>query len=122
MAEVAGTLRTLLENLLQTRLPVRLRAWDGSETGPPEAPVVVVSRRRAVRRLIWQPNALGLARAYVSGDIDVKGDLYEALGRLAALLWRAPESTSLPVRAVAGDLLRLGAVGAQPKPPPEEIA
>ena len=122
MAEVAGTLRTLLENLLQTRLPVRLRAWDGSETGPPEAPVVVVRRRRAVRRLMWQPNELGLARAYVSGDIDVKGDLYEALARLAALLWRAPDARSLPVRAVAGDLLRLGAIGAQPKPPPEEIS
>jgi cyclopropane-fatty-acyl-phospholipid synthase len=122
MAEVAGTLRTLLENLLQTRLPVRLRAWDGSETGPPEAPVVVVRRRRAVRRLMWQPNELGLARAYVSGDIDVKGDLYDALARLAALLWRAPDARSLPVRAVAGDLLRLGAIGAQPKPPPEEIS
>jgi cyclopropane-fatty-acyl-phospholipid synthase len=118
----AAKLKTLLENLLQTPIPVRLRAWDGSEAGPSDSPVMVIRHRRAMRRLMWQPNELGLARAYVSGEIDVKGDLYEALDRLSALLYRAPDLHGLPVRAVAGDLLKLRIVGPQPRPPIEEMA
>jgi cyclopropane-fatty-acyl-phospholipid synthase len=118
---IAPKIRTLLENMLQTPIPVRLRAWDGSEAGPVGTPVLVIRHRRALRRLLWQPNELGLARAYVAGEIDVEGDLYDALSRLAALIWRAPDIRGLPVRAVAADLLRLGIVGTQPKPPPEEM-
>jgi cyclopropane-fatty-acyl-phospholipid synthase len=84
--------------------------------------VLVIRHRRALRRLMWQPNELGLARAYVSGEIDVEGDLYEALNRLAALIWRAPDIRGLHARAIAGDALRLGIIGMQPKPPPEEMA
>jgi cyclopropane-fatty-acyl-phospholipid synthase len=118
----APKLKALLENLLEAPIPIRLRAWDGSEAGPVHPPVLVIHRRRALRRLMWQPNELGLARAYVAGDIDVEGDLYDALGRLAALIWRPADIRGLPIRAVARDLLRLGIVGTQPKPPPEEIA
>ncbi len=120
--DTATKLRTLLENLLQTTLPVRLRAWDGTESGPPGPPVVIIRHRRALRRLMWQPNDLGLARAYISGEIDVDGDLYEALTRVKALIWRSADAGGMPVREVAGDLVRLGVPGPQPKPPPEEIA
>jgi cyclopropane-fatty-acyl-phospholipid synthase len=119
---IAPTIKALLENLLQAPIPIRLRAWDGSEAGPADTPTLVIRHRRALRRLMWQPNELGLARAYVAGEIDVEGDLYTALDRLAALIWRTPDLQGLPVRAVAGDLLRLGIVGTQPKPPPEEMA
>jgi cyclopropane-fatty-acyl-phospholipid synthase len=119
---IAPKIKALLENLLQAPIPIRLRAWDGSEAGPAETPVLVIRHRRALRRLMWQPNELGLARAYVAGEIDVEGDLYTALDRLAALIWRKPDMEGLPIRAVAGDLLRLGIVGTQPKPPPEEMA
>ncbi len=117
----AVKLKQLLENLLQAPLSVRVRAWDGSEAGPDDGPVLVVRRRRALRRLMWQPNELGLARAYVSGDLDLEGDLYDALTRLTALIWRAPGLEDVPIRAVAADLLRLGIAGAQPKPPLEEM-
>ena len=119
---IAPKVKNLLESLLQAPIPIRLRAWDGSEAGPADTPVLVIRHRRALRRLMWQPNELGLARAYVAGEIDVEGDLYSALDRLAALIWRAPDLRGMPVRAVAGSLLRLGVVGTQPKPPPEEIA
>jgi cyclopropane-fatty-acyl-phospholipid synthase len=118
---VAPKIITLLENLLQVPIPVRLRAWDGTEAGPVDGPILIIRHRRALRRLMWQPNELGLARAYVAGEIDVEGDLYDALGRLAALIWRAPDIRGLPMRAVAGDLLRLGVIGTQPAPPPEEM-
>jgi len=120
-ASVAARLKTLLERLLQAPIPVRLRAWDGSESGPPGTPVLVIRHRRALRRLMYQPNELGLARAYVAGEIDIEGDLYDALNRLVALVWRAPDLRGLPIRAVVGDLVRLGVLGTQPKPPPEEM-
>lgn len=117
----ATKVKSLLETMLQTPMPVRLRAWDGSEAGPADAPLVTVRHRRALRRLMWQPNQLGLARAYVSGEIDVEGDLYDVLARLAPLLWRAPGLTDIPLRTVAAEALKLGIIGSQPKPPPEEM-
>jgi cyclopropane-fatty-acyl-phospholipid synthase len=62
-------------------LPVRVRAWDGSEAGPAGGPVAVLRSPRALRRALWSPGELGLARAYVSGDLDVDGDLTEGLRR-----------------------------------------
>ncbi|MCY1143936.1 cyclopropane-fatty-acyl-phospholipid synthase [Actinoplanes sp. Pm04-4] len=120
-ATTATKLQGVLEALLQTPLPVRIRAWDGSTAGPFDAPVLIIRHRRALRRLMWQPNELGLARAYVAGELDVEGDLYDALNRLSALLWRAPDVKDVPIRHVAGDLVRLGVLGTQPKPPPEEM-
>lgn len=49
----AHRLAVLVEDALGAPLPVRLRAWDGSETGPSDAPVVVLRSRRALRRLLW---------------------------------------------------------------------
>jgi cyclopropane-fatty-acyl-phospholipid synthase len=117
----ASKLRTVLETLLQIPLPVRLQAWDGSVAGPDSAPTLIIRHKRALRRIMWQPNELGLARAYVSGEMDVEGDLYEALNRLAALVWRSPDIRDIPLREVVGDMLRLGIVGTNPKPPPEEM-
>ena len=117
----ASRLLGVLEAMLQTPLPIRLRAWDGSTAGPADAPTLVIRHKRALRRIMWQPNELGLARAYVSGEIDVEGDLYDALSRLSALLWAGPDLHRMPVREVAADLIRLGVLGTQPKPPPEEM-
>jgi len=117
----ASRLLGVLEAMLQTPLPIRLRAWDGSTAGPADAPTLVIRHKRALRRIMWQSNELGLARAYVSGEIDVEGDLYDALSRLSALLWAGPDLHRMPVREVAADLIRLGVLGTQPKPPPEEM-
>src|SRR3954468_13318746 len=111
----------LLEALLQIPVPLRIRAWDGSTAGPDGAPTLVIRHRRALRRLMWSPNDIGLARAYVSGEIDLEGDIYEALNRLAGLVWRAPDLRDVPISTVAADLLRLGILGTQPKLPPEEM-
>jgi cyclopropane-fatty-acyl-phospholipid synthase len=111
----------LLEALLQVPIPVRIRAWDGSTAGPADAPTLIIRHRRALRRLLWQPNELGLARAYVAGEIDLDGDLYEAITRLADLVWRSPDIRDVPMRTVVSDAVRLGVLGTQPKPPPEEM-
>lgn len=123
---VAERLGRLLEQMLGVRLPLRLRGWDGSEAGPEGAPVVVFRNRAALRRLLWQPNELGLGRAYVAGDIELDGDLYEALRRLDDLLWGQPERRSKLSGTSRGevvrDLVRLGALGRQPRPPAEEAS
>jgi cyclopropane-fatty-acyl-phospholipid synthase len=106
-------------------LPVRLRGWDGSLAGPPGAPVVVVRSRRALRRLLWAPDQLGLGRAYVAGEIDVEGDVFatfaalRSVGRLAQP-GPTPATTLRERRELLGIALRLGAIGPEPSPPAEE--
>ncbi|MDQ1689682.1 MAG: cyclopropane-fatty-acyl-phospholipid synthase [Frankiaceae bacterium] len=118
----ADRLRELLHDVLGQDPGLRVRAWDGSESGPEGAPATVTLRsRRALRRLAWDPNELGLGRAYVSGDIDVDGDLYAAL-RMAGV-GRPSNGPGMgwSERAKAGRIAaRLGAVGRRPAPPPEE--
>ncbi len=41
-AGAAGQMAEVVQPLFGGTLPVRLRAWDGSEAGPAGAPVVVV--------------------------------------------------------------------------------
>ncbi|MFJ9945842.1 class I SAM-dependent methyltransferase [Streptomyces erythrochromogenes] len=88
MTDAAPRLAALAETLLGGPLPVRIRAWDGTEAGPPDGPVLVVRGRRALRRMLWKPGELGLARAWVAGDLTVDGDLFELLDRVAGLLWQ----------------------------------
>ena len=69
-------------------LPVRLRAWDGSEAGPGRrARWSCCARPTPLRRLLWHPGELGAAQAYVTGELDVpSGDLDAALDpRLVAV-------------------------------------
>jgi cyclopropane-fatty-acyl-phospholipid synthase len=64
--------------------PVEFRAYDGSVAGAPGSPVKITIRSPiAVSYLAQAPGALGLARAYVSGHLDVDGDMYAALSRLS---------------------------------------
>lgn len=129
MADAATRLTALADELLGEALPVRIRAWDGSEAGPPGAPVVVLHHRRALRRLLWKPGELGLARAWVAGELDIEGDLYLALDLLSGLIWERgaePKDRVRPVRdprlrAAARELLRLAGPLPPPAPPAEEL-
>jgi len=121
---VADRLASLIRDTVGLDLPVRLRAWDGSEAGPSDGPVLVIRSRRALRRLMWAPGELGLARAYVTGDIDVDGDLADGFRRAWQLARSRPNSgIALSARAKASAVLtaaRLGAIGLAPKPPASE--
>ncbi|MFG3118662.1 class I SAM-dependent methyltransferase [Streptomyces sp. NPDC048197] len=133
MADAAGRLTKLAEEVLGAPLPVRIRAWDRSESGPPGAPTLVFRNRRALRRLLFKPGELGLARAWVAGDIDVDGDLYDALDLLAGLLWERGTDAPTPQRAAvlralarpeirhaARQVLALAGAPVPPAPPVEE--
>ena len=81
---MAARLAAVVEPLFQGELPVRLRAWDGSEAGPDDAPVVVLRTPDALRRIVFRPGELGLAQAYVTGELDVEGDLLDGFRRVWA--------------------------------------
>src|SRR5215468_7125394 len=64
---------------------VEFVAYDGSRAGSRGSPAVTVNVKSpvAVSYLAQAPGALGLARAFVSGHLDIDGDIYTALSRLA---------------------------------------
>src|SRR5690242_16985644 len=91
------TIAALIESLLGADLPIAFRAYDGSSCGPHDAKSTIVIRSPdALRRLVTSPGELGLGRAYVAGDIDLDGDVFDALElrhrlprvRLDAAQWR----------------------------------
>jgi cyclopropane-fatty-acyl-phospholipid synthase len=104
------------------QLPVRFEFFDGSGIGPVEGPGVVrVRSADAVRRMMYAPGELGLARAYVAGDLDLEGD---ACGVLRALQSAAANDANLGYAALLAALRtagRLGAIGL-PLPHPDEEA
>ncbi|EFE79076.1 putative cyclopropane fatty acid synthase [Streptomyces sp. HCCB10043] len=124
----------MVKQALGRPLPLRLRAWDGSEAGPSTGPVLVIRDRRALHRLAWKPGELGLARAWVAGEIDIEGDLYEGLARISGLVWDRGESeTKRPALLrtltalrdprnlrLAADVLALAGPALPPAPPREE--
>jgi cyclopropane fatty-acyl-phospholipid synthase-like methyltransferase/DUF1365 family protein len=118
---LADRLAALVRDVAGVDPPVRLRAWDGSEAGPRDGPVLVLRSRRALRRLLWAPGELGLARGYVTGDLEVEGDVADGLRRAWAM---APDRRpALPARArlrAAATAARLGAIGRPPRPPASE--
>jgi cyclopropane-fatty-acyl-phospholipid synthase len=120
MTAVAARLVDLVERLIGAPFPIGLRAWDGSRAGAADGPCVVLRSRRALRHVLWQPGELGLARAYVTGDLDVTGDLAEGLSRF----WRLGARRTRPTPAQWLEIVRLaaaaGAIGPRPAVPAAE--
>lgn len=121
---VAYRLKPLADRILGAGSPLRIRAWDGSEIGPPGAPAVVIRDRRALRRLLWKPGETGLARAYLAGEIDVDGDLVTVLGRLFGIARHGGDGALRLTPREQSEIVRtavmLGAVGPEPAPPEDE--
>ena len=121
---VVEELRPIIHGLLGEDFPLRLRAWDGSESGPVDSlATLVLHTPRALRRFLWSPDELGLGRAYVSGDMDIEGDIYAALSLPDLLSSEDRPNLTLDWRERAGAIrtaLRLRAVGSNPAAPQEE--
>jgi cyclopropane-fatty-acyl-phospholipid synthase len=109
-------------SLFRDGLPVRLSAYDGSTAGPTDAQFELeLVNERGLAYLLTAPGDLGMARAYVSGDLLLHGahpgNPYEVLSLLKDhMRFRLPSPTELPtiLRSVGVAQLR------PPAPPREE--
>ncbi|MBA2956482.1 methyltransferase domain-containing protein [Nocardioides sp. MAH-18] len=109
-------------SLLRDGMPVRFTAYDGSEAGPRDAEIhLELLNERGLSYMLTAPGDLGMARAYVQGDLALHGvhpgDPYEALRLLQNhTKFRRPtpaEALSI-VRGLGFDKLK------PPPPPPQE--
>jgi cyclopropane-fatty-acyl-phospholipid synthase len=102
--------------------PMRFQAYDGSAFGPVDAAFTLeLVNERGLRYLATAPGDLGLARAYVQGDLMLHGahpgDPYEALKCLGSWRFRRPTPRE------AGVLLRqMGWRNLLPPEPPAQEA
>jgi cyclopropane-fatty-acyl-phospholipid synthase len=113
---VSQAARHVLDAVVGPEPPVRIELWDGTTIGPPTSTRVVVRSPQALRRAVFRPGELGFARAYVAGDVDVDGDIFEALELRRALTSVRP--TPKLGRALATLVQAYGI--RPPEPPPEE--
>jgi cyclopropane-fatty-acyl-phospholipid synthase len=77
-------LANVFEQVAGADAGISFRAYDGSQAGDPAAPATITVRTpTAVSYLAQAPGGLGLARAYVSGHLDVDGDMYTVLSQVS---------------------------------------
>jgi cyclopropane-fatty-acyl-phospholipid synthase len=117
------TLAQVLELLAEPPLPFHFTAYDGSSAGPIDAAITLNLRSaRGAAYLASAPGDLGMARAYVSGDLEIigvhPGDPYPVLAMLNdELSWRRPDPLLTARVARALGVSRL----VPPTPPPQEV-
>jgi cyclopropane-fatty-acyl-phospholipid synthase len=112
-----------IDSLMRDGMPLRFTAYDGSAVGPPDSSIrLELTSPRGLAYLLTAPGDLGMARAYVGGDLLIHGahpgDPYEALVSLQSnLRFRTP--TAGEGLAV---LRSLGFGSLKPPPPPPQEA
>ncbi|MFB9691297.1 class I SAM-dependent methyltransferase [Amycolatopsis plumensis] len=120
MRAPAPELQPLVDRLSR-RLPgVAVTAYDGSRSGPADASTTLVIRTpTAFARVLRAPRGLGLARAWVAGDIEISGDIAPVAAHEADLHHPAVAAglltTALRVTARRGfrDLATAGATASE---------
>lgn len=121
-ATIAAAFEPLLRASLGPHPAVGFEFWDGStiQSDRASSGTMRVRSEDALRHLVWAPGELGLARAYVSGAVDLDGDIFTML---RALQSTAPNDARLGLGAAwqaIGAARQLGALGRRPPLPPEE--
>ncbi len=113
------TIAAAVDSLVRDGVPVRFTAYDGSAAGPSDAELgLELTSPRGLAYLLTAPGDLGMARAYVTGDLLIHGvhpgDPYDALVHLQSRLgFRTPT----PAEALAV-VRSLGLGTLRPPPPP----
>ncbi|HZJ06302.1 MAG TPA: class I SAM-dependent methyltransferase, partial [Nocardioidaceae bacterium] len=124
--ELNATIGEAISRLMPWGMPFRFTAYDGSSAGPADAAVTLrLLNERGLAYLLTAPGDLGMARAYVSGDLEIDGshpgDPYDAM-----LLLMNQMRFKLPTPTEGLEIVRsLGGVRflnhlKPPPPPPQE--
>ncbi len=122
MSPPTMTIAEVVASLMRDGMPLRFTAYDGSSAGPEDSPIrLELVTPRGLAYVLTAPGDLGMARAYVSGDLLVHGvhpgDPYDALVVLQNnLRFRTPARAELLTMVRALGLARLK----PPPPPPQE--
>jgi cyclopropane-fatty-acyl-phospholipid synthase len=108
----------LLSDVLGDEVPVAFRAYDGSSFGPSDARTTIVVRSPdALRRIVTAPDELGFGRAYVAGELEVDGDIFDVMAVANYI-----EELRLGPRQISAAAKLVGWKGLKPLPPPPEEA
>ncbi len=103
--------------------PVEFVAYDGSKTGTPGSPVrIEVRSPRAIELFMSHPGQVGLARAYVAGEVEITGDvvdLFNALSDVRPKQMSTSEKLRL-AREFGPTFLKVGKIFHRDETPPEE--
>ena len=122
-AEALGPLLgRLLGNGLSDAAPdVRVDLWDASTWGSDDSDnVLVVRSPDALRRILWSPGELGVARAFVTGELDVRGDLFVVIEALRDVSASNVRMGAREIGEAGRAARRLGVLGRPLPNPPEE--
>jgi len=111
------SLATAFSQLVGDDTKVRFVAYDNSSAGPLDAPATVELRSPlGLRYMASAPGDLGLARAFVTGQLEVHGDLHLALRELVdGVTKHVPIADRIAVARMLGRSLLH-----KPPRPPEE--
>lgn len=101
---------------------IKVTAYDGSSAGPDDAELGVhLVNPRATSYLATSLGQLGIARAYISGDLELRGvhpgNPYDLLNALADLEFKQPSP-----RMLASIVHSIGVRHLRPVPPPPQEA
>jgi cyclopropane-fatty-acyl-phospholipid synthase len=83
MSSPRAPIAEVVSTVLGPDLPLQIQAYDGSTAGPADADLRLEIRSpKAMSYLVTAPGELGLARAFVAGELDLHGDIYTTLSHL----------------------------------------
>ncbi len=99
------TIAGKISSLFGEDVPIKFSAFDGSEAGNLQADnVLEIKSPNALRYILSHPGDLGLARAYITNHLDVRGDMHQTLLALANFIKRPTPVDSLTKLALAGQM------------------
>lgn len=114
----------LLEPLLRALLAdvnISVKFWDGSSFGEANSMgALLVRSPQALQRIMWAPDELGVGRAFVAGEIDFEGDIFELIKTLRPSQ-RALRKSIRELPSVVRAARKFDVAHLPPSPPKEEV-
>ena len=106
-----------VSSLFAENVPIKFAAFDGSSAGNLQSDnVLEIKSPLALRYILSHPGDLGLARAYITNHLDVRGDIHETLVALREFI-----KTPMPIDSLAKLTIAVGPTAlVRPELPVEE--
>lgn len=107
----------MVSSLFDDNVPIQFAAFDGSRSGYLGAEnTLEIKSESALRYILSHPGDLGLARAYITSHLEIRGNLHETLMAMATHIKKP-----VPVNSLAKLAIAVGPrVVIRPKIPEEE--